>query len=74
MGEKVHGCDQPHHLLALWRAASPHPIGDVEALLIQTLGTHHRENALKMRFGSAREWTQIMEHEVDAYLAAVHTH
>ena len=53
-------------------ADSNRTIGDVEALLIQALGTHHRGNALKMRFGSARQWTQVMAHEVDDYLAAVH--
>lgn len=43
-------------------------IGDVEALLIQSLGTQERGNAQVMRFAAARRWTQVMRHEVDDYL------
>jgi hypothetical protein len=44
-------------------------IGDVEALLIQALGTQHRSNAVQMRFASADPWTQIMAHETEKYVA-----
>jgi hypothetical protein len=43
-------------------------IHDLEALLIQSLGTQQRGNSLKMRFGRAERWTQVMAHEVDEYL------
>jgi hypothetical protein len=46
-------------------------IGDIEALLIQALGTQHRGNSQEMRFGVARSWTQVMAHEVDLYLERV---
>ncbi len=46
-------------------------IGDIEALLIQSLGTQHRGNSQEMRFGVARHWTQVMAHEVDTYLGRV---
>jgi hypothetical protein len=43
-------------------------IGDIEALLIQSLGVHHRGNKHQERFASAEHWEQVMAHEVDAYL------
>jgi hypothetical protein len=43
-------------------------IGDIEALLIQSLGTQHRGNAVQMRFVGAEHWTQLMEHETERYL------
>jgi hypothetical protein len=46
-------------------------IGDIEALLIQSLGTQHRGNSQEMRFSVARPWTQVMAHEVDTYLDRV---
>jgi len=49
-------------------------IGDIEALLIQSLGTQHRGNSQEMRFASARRWTQVMQHEVDEYLSKVRPH
>jgi hypothetical protein len=50
------------------RADSASTIGDIEALLIQSLGTHHRGNAMEMRFSAAEHWTQVMLHEYDHYL------
>jgi hypothetical protein len=50
---------------------SKRTIGDIEALLIQALGTQHRGNSQEMRFGVARPWTQVMAHEVDTYLERV---
>lgn len=52
-------------------AESKWTIGDIEALMIQSLGTHKRGNALQMRFAAAQRWTQVMRHEVDEYLAKV---
>lgn len=46
-------------------------IGDIEALLIQSLGTQHRGNWQEMRFAAARRWTQVMAHEVNRYLEKV---
>lgn len=46
-------------------------IGDIEALLIQSLGTQVRGNRQEMRFAAARRWTQVMTHEVDEYLQKV---
>jgi hypothetical protein len=43
-------------------------IGDIEALLIQSLGTQHRGNVIQMRFVGADHWTQVMEHETEFYL------
>jgi hypothetical protein len=44
-------------------------IRDLEALLIQSLGTQHRGNSLQMRFANGEHWEQVMAHEVDDYLA-----
>lgn len=46
-------------------------IGDIEALLIQSLGTQHRGNRQEMRFASAQHWTQVMLHQVPEFLAKV---
>lgn len=46
-------------------------IGDIEALMIQSLGTQKRGNAQEMRFAGAQKWSQIMDHEVEEYLARV---
>jgi hypothetical protein len=46
-------------------------IGDVEALLILTLGTQGIGNAQRMRFARADGWRQIRRHELDYYLAKV---
>jgi len=43
-------------------------IRDIEALLIQSLGTQHRGNGLQMRFAHGEHWEQVMAHEVDHYL------
>ena len=42
-------------------------IADVEALLIQALGTHKRGNRREMRFGLAERWEQVPVHERDRY-------
>jgi hypothetical protein len=47
-------------------------IGDVEALLILSLGTHGIGNAQQMRFARADEWKQIRLHQVDHYLGKLH--
>jgi len=44
-------------------------IGDVEALLIQALGTRHRGNAVNMRFASADNWTQVKAADAVALIA-----
>jgi hypothetical protein len=44
-------------------------IADVEALLIQTLGTHKRGNRIQPKFGLAERWEQILIDERDTYLA-----
>jgi hypothetical protein len=41
-------------------------IGDIEALLIQSLGTQHRGNGMEMRFSGAEAWTQLMGHEFES--------
>ena len=41
-------------------------IGDIEALLIQALGTPG--NAHKERFAQAEQWTQVMRDDVEFYL------
>jgi len=43
-------------------------IRDLEALLIQSIGTQHRGNTLQMRFGQGEHWEQVMSHETDHYL------
>jgi hypothetical protein len=43
-------------------------IGDIEALLIQSLGTQKRANIVQMRFSQAEHWDQVMAHETDFYL------
>lgn len=57
----------PKHLLT----ESRWTIGDIEALLIQSLGTQHRGNAVEMRFAAAEHWTQVMEHERKTFLDRV---
>ena len=46
-------------------------IGDIEALMIQTLGTQMRGNLAEMRFAAAQRWVQIKRHEIDTYLRRV---
>lgn len=53
------------------RADSSSAIGDIEALLIQSLGTQHRGNVMEMRFTRGDHWTQVMSHEVDLYLGRI---
>ena len=43
-------------------------IGDVEALLIQTLGTMHRGNWHEEKFASADRWEQVRLDEVAMYV------
>jgi hypothetical protein len=43
-------------------------IGDIEALLIQSLGTQHRGNWHEEHFASALHWTQVMGYEVEEVL------
>lgn len=43
-------------------------IGDIETLLIQSLGTQHRGNRHEERFASALHWDQVMDHDVDDLL------
>jgi hypothetical protein len=43
-------------------------IGDIEALLIQSLGTQHRGNKHEEHFASALHWTQVMAHEAEDIL------
>jgi hypothetical protein len=43
-------------------------IGDVEALLIQSLGTQHRGNWHEEHFASALHRTQVMDYEVERLL------
>ncbi len=43
-------------------------IADVEALLIQALGTHKRANRNQMRFGLAERWEQVLLPEQHLYL------
>jgi hypothetical protein len=50
---------------------SRHTIADIEALMIQSLGTQKRANAQVMRFAAAEKWDQLMEHEIGDYLAKV---
>jgi hypothetical protein len=46
-------------------------IADVEALLIQTLGTHRRGNKTQPKFGLAERWEQILKDEREKYLERV---
>lgn len=46
-------------------------IADLEALLIQALGTHKRGNRHEMRFGLAERWEQILLDERQRYLERV---
>lgn len=46
-------------------------IGDIEALLIQSLGTQHRGNWNQMRFAAAEQWHQVLEHEAESILQRV---
>lgn len=46
-------------------------IGDIEALMIQALGTQHKGNRMTMRFAAADQWHQVMDHEVVKYLERI---
>lgn len=46
-------------------------IGDIEALLIQALGTYRVGNLQQMRFASAERWQQVREDEVSHYLSRI---
>jgi hypothetical protein len=48
---------------------STQTIRDIEALLIQSLGTYRVGNKQQTKFVSAERWTQIMYTEVDEVLA-----
>jgi hypothetical protein len=48
---------------------SKQTISDIEALLIQSLGTQHRGNKQQMQFHSAVKWLQIMDYETEIFLA-----
>jgi hypothetical protein len=50
------------------RADTRSAIRDLEALLIQALGTQHRGNARQEPFTRAEHWAQVMMHETDHYL------
>jgi hypothetical protein len=50
---------------------SDETIGDVEALLIQTLGTYRTGNIQQMRFASAQRWEQVRKDEREKYLLKV---
>ena len=43
-------------------------IGDIEALLIQTLGTYRLGNTQQMNFAAAERWEQVRRDQEDAYL------
>jgi hypothetical protein len=43
-------------------------IGDIEALLIQALGTQKRSNAVQMRFAQAEHWEQVPPWDVEKYM------
>ena len=43
-------------------------IRDLEALLIQSLGTQMRGNSHQMRFAHGEHWEQVMAHEIPTYL------
>ncbi|HET6834175.1 MAG TPA: GIY-YIG nuclease family protein [Acidimicrobiales bacterium] len=57
----------PERLLTQSRST----IGDIEALMIQSLGTQMRGNVQQMRFAAAEQWTQVMRDEVGDYLDKV---
>ncbi|MFM5895218.1 MAG: GIY-YIG nuclease family protein [Novosphingobium sp.] len=44
-------------------------IADLEALLINLLGTKH--NASEMKFNNAKRWLQVRQNELDQYLSRV---
>jgi hypothetical protein len=44
-------------------------IGDVEALLIMSLGTHHVGNKDRRNFAAAEEWKHVWSHERDRWLS-----
>jgi hypothetical protein len=46
-------------------------IVDIEALLIQALGTHKRSNLVQMRFAAAEHWSQVTLRESDELLERV---
>ncbi|MDQ3673252.1 MAG: GIY-YIG nuclease family protein [Gemmatimonadota bacterium] len=46
-------------------------IGDIEALLIQALGTQRRGNWQEMTFAAARHWDQLTPSDSDIYLGRV---
>ncbi|CAB4955177.1 unannotated protein [freshwater metagenome] len=52
-------------------ANSDHTIGDIEALLIQTLGTYRTGNRQQMRFASAQRWEQVRKDQRGTYLDRV---
>jgi hypothetical protein len=46
-------------------------VGDIEALLIQTLGTQRRGNWQEMKFAAARQWDQLTAADSDLYVRRV---
>jgi hypothetical protein len=50
------------------RADSRSAIADIEALLIQSLGTHHRGNAHQEHFRQGDLWEQVMLDDCEYYL------
>lgn len=44
-------------------------IGDIEALLIMSLGTHRTGNKREMKFQSAHRWEQLWDDEIESTLA-----
>ena len=57
----------PRQLLTDSRAT----IGDIEALLIQALGTQKRSNAVEMRFAQGEPWEQVPPWDVQKYMDRV---
>lgn len=46
-------------------------VGDIEALLIQALGTQRRGNWQEMKFAAARHWDQLTPADSDLYFRRV---
>jgi hypothetical protein len=71
---KLRHADGTQALAALPRnlvTDSRETIADMEALLIQALGTHKRGNRHQMRFGLAERWEQIVLDDRKTFLGRV---
>jgi hypothetical protein len=64
-GTDALGLSRLRQLAELSLGSSKKAIGDIEALLIRSMGL---SNVANMKFASATEWKQVRQHEVEHYM------